>query len=96
MKAWLCLVIGLVGTAAGEITRGEIGGAKFMISTPEKWQGKLAVKVAGYRSDVAPGEGALYLTPNGWVAVVINGGNAAKAIGVTTGDAVVLANEGAQ
>ena len=57
-------------------------------------KGKLAVKVVGYRSDVAPGEGALYLTPNGWVAVVINGGNAAKAIGVTTGDAVVLSKVG--
>jgi S-adenosylmethionine hydrolase len=59
-------------------------------------KGKLAVKVVGYRSDVEPGEGALYLTPNGRVAVVINGGNAAKAIGVTTGDAVVVAKEGAQ
>jgi hypothetical protein len=57
-------------------------------------KGKLAVKVVGYRSDVEPGEGALYLAPNGWVAVVINGGNAAKAIGVTTGDVVVLAKEG--
>jgi dienelactone hydrolase len=57
-------------------------------------KGKLAVKVVGYRSDVASGEGALYLTPNGWVAVVINGGNAAKAIGVTTGDTVVLAKVG--
>ena len=238
MKAWLCFVIGLVGTAAGEISRGEIGGAKFMIATPEKWQGKLvliahgyrpegnpldaefdvyltnqdelehpkhyrtkagpektalwvvkrdghcntsdserlqallavnawvdgtvpakekdgtvyppvrestakkvdgglegkvtlaseswgnlstgfvaadltalglktgdkavvsgskgklAVKVVGYRSDVAEGEGALYLTPDGWVAVVINGGNAAKAIGVTTGDGVVWVKEG--
>lgn len=57
-------------------------------------KGKLAVKVVGYRSDVAPGEGALYLTPNGWVAVVVNGGNAAKAIGVTTGDGVVLSKVG--
>lgn len=51
------------------------------------------MKGVGYRSDVEPGEGALCLTPEGWVAVVINGGNAAKAIGVTTGDGVVLEKE---
>jgi hypothetical protein len=55
---------------------------------------KLAVKVVGYRSDVAPGEGALHLTPNGWVAVVINGGNAARAIRVTTGEVWVLRRRG--
>ena len=35
-------------------------------------KGKLAVKVVGYRSDVAEGEGALYLTPNGWVHIQDN------------------------
>ncbi len=52
------------------------------------------MKVVGYRSDVAPGEGALHLTPNGWVAVVINGGNAARAIRVTTGEVWVLRRRG--
>ena len=49
---------------------------------------KLAVKVVGFRSDAEQGKAALYLTPNGWIVVTINGGNAAKALGVKGGDRV--------
>lgn len=53
---------------------------------------KLEVSVVNYRSDAEQGKGALYLTPNGWIVVMINGGNAAKALGVKTGDSVRLSN----
>ena len=49
---------------------------------------KLAVKVVGFRSDAEQGKGALYLTPNGWIVVTINGGNAAKVLAVKGGDSV--------
>lgn len=51
---------------------------------------KLEVSVANYRSDAKQGKGALYVTPNGWILVMINGGNAAKALGVKTGDEIRL------
>ncbi len=51
---------------------------------------KLEVSVVNYRSDAEQGKGALYLTPNGWVVIMINGGNAAKALGVKTGDSIQL------
>ena len=88
-ESWGNLSTGFV--AADLTALGLKTGDKAMVSGSK---GKLAVKVVGYRSDVASGEGALYLTPNGWVAVVINGGNAAKAIGVTTGDPLVLSKAG--
>jgi dienelactone hydrolase len=88
-ESWGNLSTGFV--AADLTALGLKTGDKAMVSGSK---GKLAVKVVGYRSDVASGEGALYLTPNGWVAVVINGGNAAKAIGVTTGDTLVLSKAG--
>ncbi len=33
------------------VTRGEIEGAKYMIATPEKWQGKLVLIAHGYRAE---------------------------------------------
>lgn len=51
---------------------------------------KVSVKVVGFRSDVGQGKGALYLTPNGWIVITINGGNAAKALGVKGGDRIRL------
>lgn len=51
---------------------------------------KLEVSVVNYRSDVEQGKAAIYLTPNGWVLVMINGGNAANALGVKTGDPIQL------
>jgi dienelactone hydrolase len=88
-ESWGNLSTGFV--AADLATLGLKSGDRAVVSGAK---GKLGVKVVGYRSDVATGEGALYVTPEGWVAVVINGGNAAKALGVTTGNAVVLTKEG--
>lgn len=51
---------------------------------------KLEVSIVNYRSDAQQGKGALYVTPNGWIIVMINGGNAAKALGVKTGDSIRL------
>jgi len=51
---------------------------------------KLEVVVANSRSDAEQGKGVLYITPNGWVILRINGGNAAKALGVKTGDSIRL------
>lgn len=51
---------------------------------------RLEVTVVAFRGDVENGKAALYLTPNGWVVISINGGNAAKALGVKTGDRIVL------
>lgn len=48
--------------------------------------GRLDVTVVNYRGEVERGKGALYVTNNGWMLVEINGGNAAKALGVKTGD----------
>lgn len=62
-------------------------GDKAVVSNGEN---KLEVSVVNYRSDAEQGKGALYLTPNGWVIVTINGGNAAKALGVTTGGEIRL------
>jgi pimeloyl-ACP methyl ester carboxylesterase len=52
--------------------------------------GELEVTVCRYRTDVPSGEGALYVTPEGWLAIVIHGGNAAEALGVKLGDAVTV------
>lgn len=52
--------------------------------------GELEVTVCRYRTDVAEGAGALYVTPDGWLAVVIHGGNAAKALGVKLGDPLTV------
>jgi pimeloyl-ACP methyl ester carboxylesterase len=49
-------------------------------------EGTLEVTVVGYRGQVKEGQGALYLTADGWLLVEISGGNAAKTLGVTTGD----------
>jgi hypothetical protein len=44
----------LAGAAFAGITQGEIGGAKYMIATPEKWQGKLVLIAHGYRITDSP------------------------------------------
>lgn len=62
-------------------------GDKAVISNGDN---KLEVRVVNYRSDAERGKGALYVTPNGWIIVMINGGNAAKALGVKTGDSIRL------
>lgn len=62
-------------------------GDKAVVSHGEN---KLEVSVVNYRSDVEQGKGALYLTPNGWIMVMLNGGNAAKSLGVKTGDKIRL------
>lgn len=43
-----------VAAASGAITEGEIGGAKYLIATPEKWQGKLVLIAHGYRNAESP------------------------------------------
>ena len=48
--------------------------------------GKLGVTVVTYRSDAGEGKGVLYVSADGWVLVQIAGGNAAKALGVKSGD----------
>jgi dienelactone hydrolase len=50
----------------------------------------LEATVALYRTDVPEGTAAVYVTPDGWVAIVINGGNAAEALKVKLGDRVTL------
>lgn len=62
-------------------------GDKAVVSNGEN---KLELSIVNYRSDVEQGKGALYVTPNGWVLIMINGGNAAKALGVKTGDPIQL------
>lgn len=47
------LVLSAVSSFAG-ITKGKIDGAKYMIATPEKWQGKLILIAHGYRSAESP------------------------------------------
>ena len=51
---------------------------------------QLEAIVALYRTDVEEGMGAVYITPDGWVAIVINGGNAADALQVKKGERVTL------
>lgn len=46
--------------------------------------------VARYYSDVGQGKTSVYVTPEGWLAIVTNGGNAAEALGVKTGDRVSI------
>ena len=40
--------------------------------------------------EVAPGDAALIVDSSGWLAVVVNGGNAAEGFGLSIGDAVIL------
>jgi dienelactone hydrolase len=51
---------------------------------------QLEATVALYRTDVDGGQASVYVTPDGWVAIVINGGNAAEALKVKLGDRVTL------
>jgi S-adenosylmethionine hydrolase len=51
---------------------------------------QIEATVALYRTDVEEGKAAVYVTPDGWVAMVINGGNAAEALQVKNGDRVTL------
>jgi pimeloyl-ACP methyl ester carboxylesterase len=51
---------------------------------------QLEATVALYRTDVDEGKAAVYVTPDGWVAMVINAGNAAEALQVKNGDRVTL------
>lgn len=47
-------LLGIIATILplrGEVTRGEIEGAKYMIATPEKWEGKLVLIAHGYRPE---------------------------------------------
>jgi pimeloyl-ACP methyl ester carboxylesterase len=51
---WLGALLGILGTALplrGEVTRGEIEGAKYMIAAPEKWEGKLVLIAHGFRPE---------------------------------------------
>ena len=41
-----------------------------------------------YWSEAAEGKAGVYVTAAGWVAIVVNGGNAAEALGVKAGDEV--------
>ncbi len=50
----------------------------------------LEATVCRYRSDVPEGKTAAYITPDGWLAIVVNGGNAAQALGVKVGDVLTL------
>jgi pimeloyl-ACP methyl ester carboxylesterase len=51
---------------------------------------QLEATVALYRTDVEEGKAAVYLTPDGWLAIVINSGNAADALQVKKGERVTL------
>ena len=51
---------------------------------------QIEATVALYRTDVEEGKAAVYVTPDGWVAMVINAGNAADALQVKNGDRVTL------
>ena len=51
---------------------------------------QLEATVALYRTDVEEGKAAIYVTPDGWVAIVINGGNAANALQVKNDDRVTI------
>ncbi|WP_193212819.1 alpha/beta fold hydrolase [Luteolibacter marinus] len=82
-EAWGNLSTDLV--AADLETLGLKRGDPAVVSAPGG-KGRLEVTVVGFRSDVKPGKGALYVTVDGWVLVEINHGNAAKALGVKTGD----------
>ncbi len=55
-----------------------------VVSGPDG-SGRLEVTLVGSRGEVEQGKGSLYLCADAWVRVEINGGNAAKALGVDTG-----------
>ncbi|WP_264501302.1 SAM hydroxide adenosyltransferase [Luteolibacter flavescens] len=52
--------------------------------------GEIVATVALYHSDVGEGHASVYVTPNGWLAIVINGGNAADALKVKKEDSVTI------
>ncbi|MES2476388.1 MAG: alpha/beta hydrolase [Verrucomicrobiota bacterium] len=49
---------------------------------------RLEAAVVSNRGEVKEGKAALYLTPDGWALVEINGGHAAKVLGMKTGDRI--------
>lgn len=51
---------------------------------------QLEATVALYHTDVEEGKAAVYVTPDGWVAIVINSGNAADALQLKNGDRVTI------
>jgi pimeloyl-ACP methyl ester carboxylesterase len=53
----LVLVLMAALSARGGVTRGEIDGAKYMIATPDKWEGKLVLIAHGYRTEGQPLDG---------------------------------------
>jgi hypothetical protein len=59
MRLFGAFILGLMAVSplAAEVTRGEIEGAKYMIATPEKWQGKLVLIAHGYRPEGQPLDG---------------------------------------
>ena len=74
----VCLALFLFGLArgvAGELERGVIGGARFVIARPEKWEGKLVLLAHGYRpkdaalaADLDPDDGFTGpLVKDGWL-----------------------------
>lgn len=54
---------------------------------------KLEASVVGYWSEAEQGKAGVYVTAAGWVGVVINGGNAAEALGVTAGEEVRISRK---
>ncbi len=50
----------------------------------------LEATVCRYHSEVPEGKTAAYITPDGWLAIVVNGGKAAQTLGVKVGDALTL------
>ncbi|MBB5353149.1 dienelactone hydrolase [Haloferula luteola] len=53
----------------------------------------IAARLVGDRSEVAEGECAVYLSPNGWVEIEIQGGHAARKVGVAVKDRVRLIHQ---
>ena len=49
---------------------------------------QVEASVVRYWSEAAEGKAGVYVTAAGWVAIVVNGGNAAEALGVKAGDEV--------
>ena len=59
----------------------------------QRGEKKLEASVVRYWSEAARGKAAVYVTAAGWVAIVVNGGNAAEALGVTAGDEVKISGK---
>lgn len=53
----LAVLLTVTATAAAAVKKGEIEGSKYMIATPEKWQGKLLLIAHGYRMEGQPLDG---------------------------------------